>query len=290
MRYLTTMVLIMLIFGSPATAQSDQTEWLFQCQLNNGANSLGVHVFSDAITYSYANARGQLELNLKDTVADVEHVLSLWEDPNFVESVTFYNGDTSYEVFSQPSTSRPPGDRHVLLGGMVDGGVVVTSPSGSRTEILCDPGTVEPTKPLHRLSRLAALKDPNYNILAACFAADITAEDCVQYTLEYCLTAVSSDIDELECLGATASRVDEFLDDVLVETLTASSKLGIDSQPLERAQDIWKTSREADCAVSSWTVYNPFDDRKGELICQTDYAAKRIEFLTSHRLGLEFDG
>lgn len=57
----------LIALPTQAAAQNNQTIWLFKCTLNDGANSVGIHVYNDEITYSYANSVGQLELNLNDT-------------------------------------------------------------------------------------------------------------------------------------------------------------------------------------------------------------------------------
>ena len=79
-----------------------------------------------------------VELSLREKIADVDFITSLWEDSNFYESVTFYNGETSYEVFGLPKENRVRGSRGGLNGEPVDGGIVVRAPNDVRTELTCD--------------------------------------------------------------------------------------------------------------------------------------------------------
>ncbi|NSX53322.1 lysozyme inhibitor LprI family protein [Parasulfitobacter algicola] len=290
MRCVLAIYLCVALLASPAAAQNNQTQRLFECSLNDGANKVGVHVGDDEITYRYANADGLIDLTLNDTVATVEHTLALWDDVNFTESVTFYNGATSYEVFSEAGRNRPVGDKHVLDGGAVDGGILVTQPDGTHTEIVCDPNTIEPQNPLHRLARLAALKNANYDMYADCSASGIIASACSQIVLQNCYDATDPTNNELECLTDHYDRTQALLSNTYASALAFANERGEDTVALERAQDAWSTSRNADCTIAAWTIYNPFDSEKGALICLADYTAKRIDFLTRYTIGLEFDG
>jgi len=50
-----------------------------ECTLNAGANAVAVHLDSDEITYSYTDANGVVELSLREKIADVDFITSLWE-------------------------------------------------------------------------------------------------------------------------------------------------------------------------------------------------------------------
>ena len=75
-------------------------------------------------SYSYTDANGVVELSLREKIEDVDFITSLWEDSNFYESVTFYNGETSYEVFGLPKENRARNNR-----GILNGCLLYTSPS-----------------------------------------------------------------------------------------------------------------------------------------------------------------
>ena len=105
-----------IILSTSVSAQTSARPLLFECTLNAGANAVAVHLDSDEITYSYTDANGVVELSLREKTADVDFTTSLWEDPIFYESVTFYNGETSYKVFAVPKENRACNNRGILNG------------------------------------------------------------------------------------------------------------------------------------------------------------------------------
>lgn len=293
MRYMQIIGLVvyaLMAVPTYAIAQSDQPIWLFNCTLNDGANSVGVHVYNDEITYSYANSVGQIELNLNDTVADVKHVLALWDDPNFTESITFYNSATSYEVFSEAARSQPIGARAILDGGPVDGGIVVTAPDGTRNEILCDENTITPRAPLMRLARLALLQDEDYDLTVPCMARSYFADGCFRLSLDQCEAIARDAADPADCLPLHLARATARLDATYLDALAMTEQRGADVVALDNAQDIWNASRAADCKIGSWSVYNVFDENMGLMECNFDYTVRRIKFLRRYIAGVEFDG
>lgn len=290
MRYMNIIYVCLCFLATSAAAQTTQTQWVFECRLNNGANHVGVHIYGNEITYHYANADGLIELNINDTVANVDLTLALWDDPNFTEHVTFHNGETSYQVFGEAGRNRPLGDKSILGGGAVDGGVLISSPDGTRTEILCDPNTIEPKIALHRFARLASLKDPNFDLYTQCLASDIIAGACADYALQYCNADTQTAGKGTLCLQDDFTRREAQLSDTYIAAFAATNERGEDTVALERSQEIWRTSREAYCVVAAWTVYDPFDGDKGWLLCLSDYAVKRVMFLEAHINGLQFDG
>lgn len=223
-------------------------------------------------------------------VADVDHVLALWDDPNFTESVTFHNSETSYEVFSVAPKIGVTGAQPILNGGPVDGGVLVTSPDGTRTEILCDPHSIELRSALMRFARLPLFKDPDHTMFADCVEAQIWADVCAQYQLSQ-YNQIQNEMG-VQMNGLTAHLTWSLaeLDATFVRTLAVAQDRDGDVDALQKAQDLWDASRSADCALASWTIYNIMDSNVGTQGCNFDYTIKRIRFLRSYASGLEFDG
>jgi len=83
-----------------ADSPDSEAEVLFECSLNNAANTVSVILFSDYVQYFYSNAQGRVELSIKSSLADTDYTPFAWDSPEITERITFHNGKTSYEVFN----------------------------------------------------------------------------------------------------------------------------------------------------------------------------------------------
>jgi len=267
-------------------AEQSFQQTLFSCTLAGGENSVQVLYFSrdDSLTYAYANAQGKLELNLNSPVETVAYSPFAWDRGDITESVKFYNGDTSYEVFSTMTRSG-----FHLIGGSV-GGVVVTTPSGQSTELQCDAYSVEPANVFQGIGRLASLKDENHDAFDQCLSSELSATACMGVYAAECHVNPN---DEFDCLKAEQDRWQGVLAETLTETflVTGGQQFSlVRSEDVERAQQLWEESRDFDCEISAWTNYNVLDGDLGKLSCLSDYTAQRVDFLRSMQSGMEFDG
>lgn len=273
-------------FPSSASANDDTTETtrLFECTLNGERNTVAVDLVSDAVEYYYLDTRGRVELFISSTLQNLDYRPYQWDGNDVTESVTFYNGKTSYRVFGTMKRSGLG-----LIGGEV-GGIVVTAPAGQRIELNCDKYSVEPSNVFHGIARLASLTDENYDAFEQCLSSDLAALACINVHTAACQKDPG---DEINCLKSEQSR---WLA-ALADTLSVPRQVGGDSHyslngiaEIERAQGLWEASRDADCEVSAWMNYNPFDGSSGQLMCLNEYTARRIDFLNDFALGFEFEG
>ncbi|SOH95509.1 Uncharacterized conserved protein YecT, DUF1311 family [Monaibacterium marinum] len=253
-----------------ADSHSDESEVLFQCSLNNAANTVSVILFSDNVQYFYSNAEGRVELSIKSPLSDVDYTPFAWDSPDVAERITFHNGETSYEVFHIMNRSG------INFTDGSNGGVVVIAPSGQRTEILCDENSIMPVNVFHGIGRMASLRSEDYDAFQQCLSSELSATACLNVEASSC----SLDIyDQTECLTVEYDRWRA----VLAEKLSAATEL-------DHAQHLWEASRDADCGLSAWVVYNPFEEDVGMLSCLSDYTARRVDFVNNYIVGIEFDG
>lgn len=283
------MGLVFLLFSflpMSTFAETSFQETLFSCTFAGGENSVQILYFpqDDDLTYAYANAQGKLELNLNTPVETVAYTPFTWDRDDITESVTFYNDDTSYEVFSTMTRSG-----FHLIGGSL-GGVVVTTPSGKSTELRCDAHSIEPANVFQGIGRLASLKNENYDAFAQCLSSDLSATACLGVHVSNCQVDLG---EEFDCLKAEQDRWEAVLAETLTETFVAAGgqQFSLErSENVGQAQKLWRESRDFDCDISSWTNYNVFDGDLGKQACLADYTARRVEFLRSMQSGMEFDG
>lgn len=275
--------LVLLALGSTTTsaaAQNDVPTTVFECTLNGGANTVNIDAFpSNDLRYSYANAVGQLELNIDSHITQVTYSPFAWDSPEITESVTFYNGDTSYEVFSR----RVSPDR-------TTGGIIVTTPAGARTELPCDAYSISPGHPQINIGQLAQRYDPNHDPFRKCLAGTGPATTCVGVYTTACLSSALADASEDACLTAELTLWEALLDQTRAAAMDMAQARQFGTDELTQAKPIWEASRDHDCDMAAWTVYDPFDGKLGKLMCLADVTAQRVTFLRHHINGMEFDG
>ncbi|NSX54259.1 hypothetical protein [Parasulfitobacter algicola] len=277
---------ILLILPSLATAQTAPSIKLFSCTLNDGANALAVHLVEDQVIYKYSDDLENIELTLFDKIPNVRHTLGLWDGPNFTETVTFFNGDTAYEVFSE--VIRLPLAPHLdVLGGRpVDGGVVITQPNGKRTEVLCDRGTIAPRNPLMRLVRLTQAKTPQYNLYQDCVASGILPHGCIELSLDQCAAIERERPYPLNCLSEHLTLALVTLEENYTAARAFAETEGLDVEALAFSQSVWERHKQVDCDITetlSQRKSNRFDSR---YTCGINYTLDRIAFLQRYLNGL----
>jgi len=253
-----------------ADSPDSEAEVLFECSLNNAANTVSVILFSDYVQYFYSNAQGRVELSIKSSLADTDYTPFAWDSPEITERITFHNGKTSYEVFN---TMKRSGINFVSGS---NAGVVVTTPSAQRTEISCDANSVEPVNVFHGIGRVASLKGERYDAFQQCLSSELSATDCINVEVSSCSLDTK---DRIQCLTVEYDRWRAVL----------AEKLGTATE-LDHAQHLWEASRDADCKLSAWVIYNSFDEDAGMLSCLSEYTARRVDFVNDYFFGLEFDG
>ena len=279
------MTLVASLVGlSPTSSFADTSfqQTLFSCTFNEGINSVQVlYVPQDEnLVYTYANAQGHLELNLNAPVQAVDYAPFSWDHGDITERVTFYNGDTSYQVFS---TFSP--DSYEIAGEIysyeITAGVTVTSPSGQRTELDCDTFSINPATPLGGLGQIAVLRDASYDHFSECLSSNRPYASCIGIPSAGCVA---------DCLDFKVS----LWQDILAETLATTRRMVGEgpgsSTTIDHLQSLWEASRDADCEASAWTNYNVMDGEAGLKSCIIDYTAQRVDFLRRMQAGLEFDG
>lgn len=253
-----------------ADIDKSEVDLLFQCSLNNAANSVRVILLSDNVQYSYSDNGGRVELSINSPLSDVDYTPFAWDSPDVTESITFHNGETSYEVFQTMIQSKSN------FSSGSTGGVVIITPSAERTEIPCDANSIAPVNVFQGIGRIAGLKDEGYDAFQQCLSSELSATACINVQVASCGLKTH---DKMGCLTAEYDRWQA----VLAERLGKAAELA-------HAQSLWEASRDADCALSAWVIYNPFDEDKGMLSCLSDYTAKRMDFVNDYIQGLEFDG
>ena len=220
-----------------------------------------------------------VELSLREKIADVDFITSLWEDSNFYESVTFYNGETSYEVFGLPKENRVRGSRGGLNGEPVDGGIVVRAPNDVRTELTCDENSVEPIQPLMRFARLNRLIDPNYRLYESCIASGLRVDACAEHSINRCL-AISGELPyEIQCVPEHLERSLVALEESFEDAMLSAQNTGRDVEALVRSQTAFVESRTADCEIEVTLSYHDFDENEAYQKCVFDYTNQRNKFL-----------
>jgi len=247
-----------------------ETDVLFQCSLNNSANSVSVRLFQDRVQYVYSDGVGRVELSIDGDMSDVGYTPFMWDSLDITERITFQNGETSYEVFNTMIRSGAS-----FTGGSI-GGVVVNTPSAERIEIPCDANSITPDNVFDGIGRLAGIRDEGYDAFLQCLSSDLSATACLNVQVASC--GVDTD-DKIVCLTAEYDRWRAVLDE----------KLGKATE-LDHAQSLWEASRDADCEISAWVIYNPFERDEGMLSCLSEYTAMRVDFVSNYIYGLEFDG
>jgi len=253
-----------------ADSPDREAEVLFECSLNNAANTVSVILFSDYVQYFYSNAQGRVELSIKSSLADIDYTPFAWDNPEVTERLTFHNGKTSYEVFTTMNRSGTN-----FTGGS-NAGVVVTAPSAQRTEISCDANSVAPVNVFHGIGRIASINDEGHDAFQQCLSSELSATACINVEVSSCSLDTE---DRIECLTVEYNRWRAVL----------AEKLGTATE-LDHAQRLWEASRDADCKLSAWVIYNPFDEDAGMLSCLSEYTARRVDFVNDYFFGLEFDG
>jgi len=267
------------IFSTSVSAQTSVKPLLFGCTLNAGANAVAVHLDNDEITYSYADANDAIELSLREKIEDVDFITSLWEDPNFYEAVTFYNGETSYEVFGIPKENRARGSREILNGEPVDGGIVVRAPNDAPMELTCDENSVEPIQAFMRFARLNQLKDPNYDLYESCIASGIRVDACAEPAIEQCLEISAELPHETQCVSEHLTRALVALEKSFEDAILSAQNTGRDVEALVRSQTAFIESRSADCEIEVTLSYYGFDENEALQKCIFDYTNQRNKFL-----------
>lgn len=265
-----TVYLCTLPISLAADSHISEADLLFQCSVNDGANAVEVVLLAESVDYFFFDADGRVELFITSPLSTVDYTPFAWSGPDVTESITFHNGETSYHVFSTMIRSGAN-----FINGSI-GGVVVTTPSGQRTEIICDPNSVAPINVFQGIGRLAVLRDENYDAFQQCLLSDLSATACTNVQVATCGFELN---DTNICLSAEYDRWQA----VLAQRLSKTDEL-------DNAQNLWEASRDADCQLSAWVIYNPFEGEEGMLSCLSDYTARRVDFVDEYLYGLEFDG
>ena len=270
------MTLVLSLVGlSPTSSLADTSfqQTLFSCSFGEGENSVQVLYFpqGEDLVYAYANTQGHLELNLNASVQAVDYAPFSWDHGDITERVTFYNGDTSYQVFSTYSQ----------YSYETTAGIIVTSPSGQRAELGCDTFSIKPATPFGGLGRIAVLRDANHDHFRECLSGNRPDASCIGVPSAGCVT---------DCLDFKVN----LWQDILAKTLATTPQIvgggPGSSNTIDHLQNLWEASRDADCEASAWTNYNVMDGEAGMKECLIDYTAQRVDFLRRMQAGLEFDG
>lgn len=137
--------ILSLLMLLPAAAQAQTQLDVFSCRFNGGAKAVQVRVAGDYLTYDFGDGRKTTELSLSQSLYD--GTFAPWPGVGSAiwESVYFYNEGYTYEVWS--SVERNP-------NGPPEAGGINVNGTKSRTELICDPGSVS--------SNFGALSDAMY--------------------------------------------------------------------------------------------------------------------------------
>ena len=142
--------LLSLLLPAAAHAQDSSActdgEPPFQCSFEQ-TKSVAVCLANTTITYDFGPENGRPELSLRSDIADIDYTPYDWGTDTIFESVKFYNGETSYEVF----TTRP----RIPDPGGAEGGIVVTLPGQAPVTLACDSLSVRPYDPMDGIGKLA---------------------------------------------------------------------------------------------------------------------------------------
>ncbi|MFQ6549396.1 hypothetical protein AADZ90_015685 [Aestuariibius sp. 2305UL40-4] len=294
MPILRSWAFVLLFLPAMANAEEEDHGFFFWCTLNEGQNSVFLSAKDDRVTYAYIKDSGQLELRLETTLETMPYRPFPWDEQTIRESVTFYNGVTSYEVFASLGSYKPFESLFAGLGD-AEAGIVVTLPSGSQTTLYCDDHTISPRNPIAGIGQLAKLANPDHDPLLHCLSGSVPATACLGIVSDLYGVETGLSPRSLVFLQAEqkrweillAAKVSEATEMTQARFPDRAERLTTD---LMKAQDSWAASRNADCDLAAWTVFDVMDEDAGKLQCLSHYAAQRIDFLNQHIAGLEFDG
>jgi hypothetical protein len=123
--------LALILLASPAAADCSPGETVFSCQA--GQKALEICYEQETLIYSFGPP-GAPELIIAEPLASAAYQPWPGAGSAIWESLTFYNGGYSYEVYT--SVDRDPGADQTLQGA-----VYVLQNGAQVGEVQCDPGT-----------------------------------------------------------------------------------------------------------------------------------------------------
>jgi len=108
---------------------------LMACSFDDGAKTVQVCLSFDQVTYTYGPKFGDPELTLSENVTTIDYLPWPGVGSAIWETVTFYNGDYSYEVLA--GFERDPENPQSF------GGISVRRDDEEVANLTCDPDSVE---------------------------------------------------------------------------------------------------------------------------------------------------
>lgn len=281
--------LLALLWPADATAQAAEAcgtadTLLMYCTVNDGQKQVAVCQFQDMVSYAFGAQFSDPELRLVSNVADIAYVPFSWASNTIFESVTFHNGNTTYEVHA----AAPRG----ADGGTAEGGIVVTRPDQSQVSLSCDPGSVWPSDPLDGLGQLTAVIRGDREIgLRRCIDNAEDPASCLGSVraIDFQQARCNDEEQITDCWAMEQRAWEAALAAVFEVALTKVKTLQGEAfaQQLRAAQDGWDRNRELDCELAHTL---PLAGDGGTAFCHAQYAAQRITFLRQVVSGAEFDG
>ncbi len=279
--------LIGLLFPAPVSAQvgavcGDQ-DLLFHCAFDN-QKSLALCLSGTTINYTFGANINRPELSLERDFARVDYTPYSWASNTIFESVTLYNGDTSYEVFS----TLPRGENM----GAAEGGITVILPNQTPVTLTCDAGSVLPNDPIDGIGQLTRFTEGSgFALLSACLETTDDATSCIGAVQQVRVQdfGCTPGQDPGDCWGAEAEAWNLILQqrEAIAYAAVTQTQGDAFAQDLRDAQTIWQKSRTLDCTLNGDLV---FAADGGVALCLSRRAAARIGFLASVVATAEFDG
>lgn len=287
--YVSALALLVLLMPGQASAQAGEAcgtagTLLMHCTFDRGAKQVGVCLTDDIVSYQFGPDLSVPELLLSSSFADLDYVPYGWASNTIHEGVMFRNGNTTYEVYA--SIPRGPD------AGAAEGGILVTSPDGSRTDLSCDQGSVYPNDPLEGIGKLEDLISGNgYLLLQTCLDGTDNPQTCVGRVraLEVKLNRCIIGADQTGCWTTEAAAWDILVRNYASygQAILADLQGDAFAEQLRAGQDSWNTTRTFDCDL---LLTLPFAGDGGAAKCSAAYTAERLRFLQEVVRMAEFDG
>lgn len=130
--------LLLLASAMPALADCPNgTETFMSCTFKNGAKSVAVCAAGNQVSYIYGPTNAKPELFLQRSAVDVDYSPWAGFGRSIWESVVFYNGVTSYEVYGSIDKMMAEDDPATVTGG-----IIIAKNGETLAELICDPASV----------------------------------------------------------------------------------------------------------------------------------------------------
>ncbi len=279
-----------LLSPAPAVAQSAEAcapeeVLLMYCSFDRGAKQVGLCLSDDSITYRFGADFNAPELTLTSLLTDLDDAPYRWSGYAHWESVLLRNVDTTYELYM--TLPREPSERDTTQGG-----IIITNPDLSQTEIRCHYGSVEPQRPPEGIGQLTPLvTDGNDLILRSCLDQTDDATLCLG-TVQAAEVAGNGCVpgqDLTDCWAAEAAAWERIMDRTFTTAQADVARISYDHnrQSLQPSQDSWNETRNLDCRLLSVL---PFAGDGGFAKCSAEYTAKRLQVLRDIVAISDFDG